>query len=474
MSSAITAKITVPSPFSQFLARHTGLYFPPERWPDLMSGMDRAAREFGLQDSETCMQWLLSTPMDRHRVEILARYLTVAETYFFRDPAVFEALKTSILPGLIQSRRLSRQTLDIWCAGCATGEEAYSLAILMQRILPDFQQWRISLSGTDINPQALAKAEAGVYREWSFRNPPVWLKTGYFRETATGCYEILPSVRDMVRFSYFNLMADSDWPPIGDNGTMDFIFCRNVLMYFQPELAGRVLNKLCRSLADGGWLIIGPSEAPITAPENMERHYFPGTILYRKNLSTTVRKPAAAHTAALFPPKHTGLAAAGDQKPSVWQLAAKTARKPAKGPPGSPGPVMPLCQQKKLGVAGPEDTRRPSGGETEPSAGDADRLSPGRQYLQAVELLERGQTEAGEQALKRTLYLEPAFTPAYFMLGCLLRRQGRHKEAVKNFKNALQLLEAYPPEQILPEAEGVTAGRLAEIIRTLNAGEECI
>ena len=241
---------------SEFLAQQMGLHFPAERWPDLARGIDAAALEFRFPDAASCIQWLLSAPLSRSQVEILSSHLTVGETYFFREPQVFDVLQTHILPALIQSRRQSGQHLRLWSAGCASGEEAYSLAILLQRLLPDFRQWNISILATDINPHALQKAAAGIYGDWSFRNAPPWLREGYFRAIPGGRYEIAPAVRDMVTFSYLNLAADVYPSLLNNTNAMDIIFCRNVLMYFSPQRAQQVIHNLYRCLVDGGWLIV--------------------------------------------------------------------------------------------------------------------------------------------------------------------------------------------------------------------------
>ncbi len=485
--------------FSEFLAQQMGLHFPPERWRDLLRGVEAAAQEFGLQDAATCMQWLLSTPPDRNRIKILACHLTVGETYFFRDPRAFDALQVHILPALIQSRRQCGQALRIWSAGCATGEEAYSLAILVQRMIPDFWQWNITILGTDINPHALAKAESGIYGEWSFRNAPDWLKNGYFRPTAKGRYEIISTVRERVTFAYFNLMEDS-YPSLTNNtNAMDIIFCRNVLMYFEPALAAQVVHRHSLSLVDGGWLIISPTDNAQTMTETMETVNFPGAILYRKNASGTARSSAAPFPAQLEPPEQIVIRPAATTKQHTRRPAAMAADKTP--PPPRPRPsdyrqALALYQQGRYGEAAAQATTLLGSQKNKVQAMnliarihanqgdlasarqwcmqaiDADRLNPVGHYLMAVVLLELGQTDGSMQELKRTLYLDPYFVLAYFTLGNLYRQQGRHKEAGKHFENALLLLDVRPPEEILPEAEGMTAGRLAEIIHTLRDQEK--
>lgn len=119
---------------------------------------------------ESCLQKLASSLLTRNQVKILAGHLTVRETYFFRDKIHFEALRGYLLPGLIDARRKSNRCLRIWSAGCATGEEPYSIAILLSKMIPDIEDWDITILATDINPIFLQKASEGLYSEWSLRS----------------------------------------------------------------------------------------------------------------------------------------------------------------------------------------------------------------------------------------------------------------------------------------------------------------
>ncbi|MGR9012267.1 MAG: CheR family methyltransferase [Gammaproteobacteria bacterium] len=477
------------SHFSEFLTQQIGLHFPQERWRDLLRGIEAAAPEFGLHDAKDCMQWLLSAPLDRNRIEIISRHLTVGETYFFRDPLVFEALQTHILSDLIQSRRQGGKTLRIWSAGCATGEEAFSLAIMVQRMIPDFRQWQITILGTDINSNALSKAKSAIYGEWSFRNAPDWLKSGYFQSTEKGHYEIIPSVREMVTFVYLNLMEDAYPPMMSNTNAMDIIFCRNVLMYFKPTLAAQVVHRHSQSLSDGGWLITGPAEASLVLPETMEMVNFSGAILYRKNASGTIPRPAVPSLRHPEPPERiiipNAMTKRSTRKPDTMNKTILSSRS------SDYQQAFSLYQQRSYDKATIQATTLLSSRQNKAlamsllariyanqgdldrarewcmQANDADRLNAAGHYLMAIILLELGQTDGSMEELKRTLCLDPGFVLACFTLGNLYRQQGRRKEAEKNFENALLLLDACSPEELLPEGEGMTAGSLAEIIHSL-------
>jgi chemotaxis protein methyltransferase CheR len=149
--------------FSEFVAARMALDFPQPRWGDLERMARSASAELGYADPEALIASLISSPLTIERMEILASNLTVGETYFWREPQIFDALEGRILPELIASRGTGDRRLRIWCAGCSTGEEAYSLAIALRRALPAIGEWNISILATDINPRMLDKAKAALY-----------------------------------------------------------------------------------------------------------------------------------------------------------------------------------------------------------------------------------------------------------------------------------------------------------------------
>ena len=270
------------SGLSEFVAARLALHFPAPLWDDLERGVrsasgNRASRTRN-RTSSGCSSAATSEDM-----EVLAGHLTVGETYFWREPQVFDALEERILPELIRSRGSGEKRLRIWSAGCSTGEEPYSIAMALRRTLPAIDDWNIAILATDLNPRMLRRAAAGRYSEWSFRNAPPWLKDLFFRPIgAEGRREIIPEVRKMVSFAHLNL-AEDGFPSAG-NGTnaIDIIFCRNVLMYLSPESANRIVRKLHCALVDGGWLMTGAGELSQTLFSSFAAVQFPGAIVYRK------------------------------------------------------------------------------------------------------------------------------------------------------------------------------------------------
>ena len=265
----------------EFVAEHFGLDFPGERRLDLQRGLAAAATEFGLADAAGCAEWLLSASLTRPQLHVVASHLTIGETYFFRESKAFDALAEHVLPELIRRRRGREQRLRIWSAACSTGEEAYSLAILVRRLLPDWQDWNVTILATDINERFLQRAAAGSYGEWSFRESPAGFKERYFT-ASNGRFAIAPEIRNCVSFAHLNLAEDRLFTPTADTHRMDIIFCRNVLIYFTASHARKLAENLHRALAEGGWLVVSPSECSQALFSRFAAVNFPGTILYRK------------------------------------------------------------------------------------------------------------------------------------------------------------------------------------------------
>src|SRR5271168_3123718 len=261
------------------LAGHIGLSFPPDRLSEFTRKIKAAAKEFGMEPAD-CVNWLLSSPLTKEQIHTLSYHLTIGETYFFRDPRAFEILEDEVLTKLIRLRRDTGKYLRLWSAGCCTGEEPYSIAMLLARMLDDLQSWRISILGTDINSNFLKKAQRGIYEPWSFRVVSPEIKVRYFRHIK-GKYELNPAIKKMVHFERMNL-ADGRPPEGLLLSSMDIIFCRNVLMYFPKDQAVRVFGRLHNALADGGVMVSTPFELSYVPEHLFERLPHKGAVLLKK------------------------------------------------------------------------------------------------------------------------------------------------------------------------------------------------
>ena len=470
------------SRLSDFLASQVGLHFPRERWRDLERGIAAASRESGYAQAEAYIHWLLAAPLTRTQIEGLASQLTVGETYFFREKRSLDILEQQILPELLRARGETEKHLRIWSAGCCSGEEPYSIAMLLDRLIPDVEKWNLTILATDINPRFLRKAAQGVYGEWSFRDTPAWIRERYFKRRKDGRFEIQPRIRRMVSFSYLNLAEDAYPSLVNGTNAMDVILCRNVLMYFAEARARKVVDKLHRSLVDGGWLITSPAETSTVLFSAFTTVEFPGAFLYRRMAAagprtTAVRyqapwyegEAAAAHAPAPAAPSEPAAfsVARSAFAPEVLHKAGGEQAKEAEDADSPEHDEREMPRRKARACA--NDGRLAEAIEWCEKAIAADKLNPAHYYLLAAICQERGQSETAERALGRALYLEPDFALAHFALGNLCLSAGRRREARRHFGNALTLLRACPADALLPESDGLNAGRLVEIIASVQA-----
>jgi len=487
---------------SDFVAATMGLHFPKERWCDLERGILNAARDFAFNDSEQCVQWLLSSTITKQQIEILASHLTVGETFFFREQKSFEALEKHILPAFINARRGTDQRLRIWSAGCCTGEEPHSIAISIAKLIPDLTEWNITILATDINPHFLKKATHAEYKEWSFRSTPPKIKESCFI-CKDRHYAILPHLKKLVTFSYLNLAEDVYPSLVNSTNGMDIIFCRNVLMYFTPEQSAKVIKNLYHSLVDGGCLLTSPSDASSALYSQFVTINFPGVTIYKKDINrlpetvTSLFKPVTEEmTASFIPPRdfvvqpllatpYAPPLTQEDSKPLPLKVKTIAGTKPeitlyeegrALYQQGRYSEAikkllecLPLLQDvpkvySLLVRAYADQGLIKEALEWCEKANTADTLNPGLYYLKATILQEQGAIEEAIRSLKRALYLDQDFVLAHFALGNMALQQGKFKASGKHFNNALSLLKTYEQKEILPESEGITAGRLREII----------
>jgi chemotaxis protein methyltransferase CheR len=211
-------------------------------------------------DSKAYLEQLRSDPAEyTHLVDCIL----INVSSFFRNPIVFEIIAQSILPSIIERKRIEGSNeLRVWCAGCAAGEEAYSIAILAHRILQrEEQYWIPYIFATDMDSDSLRQAEEAVFPREGLENTKLSILDEYFIPQGNS-YKVCPQIRKMVSFSQCDLTSPKTVAPADSVfGTFDLVLCRNVLIYFTREVQERILTKLYKSLAKDGYLILGEAEA---------------------------------------------------------------------------------------------------------------------------------------------------------------------------------------------------------------------
>ena len=365
--------------------------------------------------------------------------------------------------------------------------------MLLDRLIPDPEKWHVTILATDINPQFLRKAANGIYSAWSFRDTPAWLKERYFTQLGDGRFEIQPRIRQMVSFSFLNLAEDAYPSLVNGTNAMDIILCRNVLIYFAQERAKQVVTKLHRSLVDGGWVITSPAETSATLFSEFATVQFPGAFLYRRMTNAGLRPAAALEYSDPWQDRDARSAHASAhplaRAISSYEVSGGTRTEfAAQGVNAAvrPAPTFAEAVNSSLdnGDDNGSDEREMLRRQARACADEgrlaeavewcvkaiaADKMNPAHYYLLATIEQERGQGDAAESALGRALYLEPDFILAHFALGNLCLAAGRRPEARRHFGNALTLLRECPADALLPEADGLSAGRLVEIIASVQA-----
>ena len=489
------APVTADPP-SEWMARfhavvetRLGLHFTRERARHVEAALTVVAAETGLPSASALADAFMDGRETPAQLESLISQLTVGETYFFREMPGFELAAERIFgERLAAALTAGGGPVRVWCAGCCTGEEPYSVAIFLARLLGARAVGRVSVIGTDVNPRFLARAMAGIYRNWSFRNTPEWVRAGYFLPLAGDRWEIRPEIRRLVTFHPHNLMDPV--PPLA--GGFDVIYCRNVLIYFRPETAQVVLGRLRDLLNPGGWLVVGASESAWVSAAGLTAELLPGVILFQRTppgaggerpvISWAVTAPKTTRVT-----EHEGFTPGGEVGGVSW-VPLLVPAPPAVTPisPAVPAPVIaPPAGVPTL----PDPARVPppalaqawalaDAGQLEAALrlvlqiAERDKLNPEAHLLAGIlcEGLNRS-AEAGA-AFNRVLYLRPDSPRALLALGASARRRGAHGEAGRWFQRLLRRLAERAPDEVVPDCDGLTAAGLRDMVQVWLSEEQ--
>jgi len=267
--------------FRDFIYQHSGIYFTDTKKELLESRIAKRLITHKLYSFEEYFTFLHS-PEGRIEIPALYESITINETYFFRTEQQFEVLEHVIIPELIkfhQEHGETNPTIKIWSAATSSGEEAYTIAIIIaEKIQPLYPNVKFQIIGTDINNAVLETARRGVYKEYAVRNvSPEILKKYFYQEGNS--YHLSPEIRSSVSFHNFNLFDQS---AMNSMRGMDVIFCCNVLIYFDVESKIKVIENLCESMNKGGYLFVGYSESLHGLSKNFKLIHLHKAMAYRK------------------------------------------------------------------------------------------------------------------------------------------------------------------------------------------------
>lgn len=256
--------------------RRAGIVLEPGKEYLVDARLGPLALEVGAASVDVLVERLRREPADPELVRRAVESLTTNETSFFRDLHPFEALKQKILPDLIAAAR-TRRSLRIWCAAASTGQEPYSIAMMLRDAFPELASWELRIDATDINRAVVERAQSGIFRQLEVnRGLPARFLVKYFEKAGLD-WQIRPEIRKMVRFSELNLLER--WP---HRAPYDVVMMRNVLIYFDVATKKDVLARLPAAMTKGGYLFLGGGETTIGSDFTAER--MPGpSIAYVRN-----------------------------------------------------------------------------------------------------------------------------------------------------------------------------------------------
>ncbi len=433
------------------LRERAGLEFPLNRQSFAEAGIRRAMAKFMIDSPAAYLAHLQSGSAS---IEDLAEEVGVGETYFFRDPVQFATIRTRLLPDLV-ARRGPMPAPRIWSAGCATGEEAYSLAILLE-------EERLAVGariyGTDVSEAALSAARRGVFSSWSLRGDLALIAPRYFRRRGDR-FVLNEDLRGRVAFSRLNLATGDPFPEVWSGG-LDIILCRNVLIYFSSDAVQRVGHRLLQSLAPEGWLITGPSDPLLQVAHPFEAVLTPGGIFYRRTTAArTVTRASTSLPRSRWKKPMPGV----EDGPQHTHRAAKPAI--AEVPVSIGDSAAAVTRVRQLGDTGA--IKEAAGVAAEESA--THPLCAELHFLHGMLLMEQGSHRAAADAMRRVLYLDPGLAVAQLSLGSILQRLGSKVEAWSAYQRGHDIAALQPPDRVMPLSDGAPAEHLVRAAKSRMA-----
>jgi chemotaxis protein methyltransferase CheR len=502
--------------FRAIVADRFGLYFDDTKLGLLAEVFKRRIDASGIP-SEVYLDRLMAAQNSREEIGALAEELTVTETYFLRNMDQFRALIEVALPDRMRAQR-ARRSLQLLSAGCASGEEAYSLAAMVRQHLPEAAGWDVTIRGVDINKAMITKARRGHYSAWSLREMPSDFQQRWFRVKGRE-FDLDQSIRAMVTFELRNLIEDdpSFWLP----QTFDIIFCRNVLMYFVPEMARAIVTRLSRALVPGGYLFLGHAENLRGLSQDFHLRHTHGTFYYQRKQGDTECSPPDITTVAWTGPASSpgALLALEDPLVSVVEAAdswVDTIRRAAgriqtlsenRAAPGAPAqrgsdrtpavsPRWDLDRSLELlrkerfaealalvGALPPESAGDPdvlllravlltqsgdlSGAERVCAELLAfDEMNAGAHYLLAICREGLGDRQGAIEHDQVAVYLDPGFAMPRLHLGLLARRAGEPETARRELGQAFLLFQREDSSRVLLFGGGFSRESLVSLCRS--------
>lgn len=391
----------------------------------------------------------------QEREHFIVRF-TTGESYFLRDARQFDVVVKQLVPELLE-RRAETRRLRIWSAGCSSGEEPYTLAMLLREQVPDLAGWAIEIVASDINTRVLDRARAGRYAEWSFRALDNERRNRYFRRSGHE-WVIDETLRKPIRFEQIDLVTGRIPDESAGLADFDLILCRNVLIYMTPLAIGRVVRKFDSALAEGGYLVTGHGELLGHNTRGLRSRIFADAVVLLKDSGAADREADMPPFLAKAPVPEKMRSV--PLRPALFMPRAVAAPSPARLS------VEQLMQQAW------RQADRGEARDANQSCDDAIKLAPfdpWPYYLKAQLAQESGDISLAKDMLGKSIYLDPAMVAAYLELAVLLEEGGAMARANSLLRAACRELRRLPETALIkPYAYSTAADLLTYIEKRLN------
>jgi chemotaxis protein methyltransferase CheR len=436
------------------LARSAGLVFDEARRDSVAYCIAERLRATGARDVATYLG-LLGDAAERQQ---LLNEVTIQETHFFRNPPQIRALRKYVIPELLRQADTNGRRLRIWSAGCSTGEEPYTIAMLLREHLPTTAGWDVKVIATDVSSRALEAARRGRYGERAVQMASPEDLARFFVTSGSGSYEVRPEVRELVEFRHQNLVTDP--VPFAADERVDLVLCRNVTIYFSRETTRALMGRLHACLRDGGYLFLGHSETLWQVSEDF-RLVPLGTgdsaaFVYRR-----IDEPPKDRRGTVLPDRRTQ-----DEGPP--QPKSDRRSSPRRDRTSVP-PARPVAPASAVAVrAALADGKYDDAVAAAAELVDADPLNPMGHYLRGLAQVNAGRDDAALLDLRKAVYLDPSSGLGHFLLAGVLHRLGDAAAAAREYAAAGDTLGARKDEGTAPELGGRSVHELAALCRQLE------
>ena len=447
---------------AETLVRLAGLEFDHSRRAALSAIVRERVEACGRPDVVGYLD-LVRSPGGAAERQALLNAVTIQETHFFRNLPQIEALREAVLPELIERARTGRRPLTIWSAGCSTGEEPYTLAMVLLDLMGSADSVPVRILGTDVSSSALEVAERGVYSGRTVELADPAAARRWFEPGPNGTWTVRPEVRSLVEFRLQNLITD---PPPFAPAEVDFVVCRNVTIYFARDTTRALVQLFHRTMNHGGYLLLGHAETLWQISDAFSLVPVGEAFVYRKDVrpvrpgqpSLTPRTALTTPVRPAGPPQRRGGARGVLRRPASWPKAA----------PPPPATVRP-SPADDLSAA----RRALERGQYQEAASLAERATAAHPLLvEAYVVTGRALANLGDDdgaivALRKAVFLEPGAGHAHFLLATTLRRVGDPAGAARAFGAAAVTLAGTAPERLGELLDGRAVSDLVDLCRSL-------